>query len=178
MSDMSLPWPARQSSVGQQNWLPTKEIGSGNEGLKFPSTDKDSPGQPKPQPRSMIALTVIKEFLSIPDHPLYFEAVNGSAAIYWSGVESLHYSHLRKGAGYVSVDWGVTVFVGCYFFPNRGLDEYKAYLHGLRNNIRSCNPCPVFVLGTLKVQCAQYRDGGWRRKWLVSLTTSTLHRGS
>ncbi|CAB3240394.1 unnamed protein product [Arctia plantaginis] len=84
----------------------------------------------------------------------------------------------------MAVEWGVTVVVGCYFSPNRGLAEYEAYLHGLAICIRSYASRPVFVLGDFNAHSREWGDtrddarGETILEWAAGLDLRLLNRGS
>ncbi|CAK9813751.1 hypothetical protein ANTPLA_LOCUS7961 [Anthophora plagiata] len=95
-----------------------------------------------------VALAVAAEPYSIPDHPPWYGEAVGSVAIATGGIPGAPaVTLLESGRGYLVVEWGECVVVGCYIPPSRNLCEFEEYLGEVGSCIRRLLPRPVLVLG-------------------------------
>jgi hypothetical protein len=132
-----------------------------------------------------VAIAVVAEPYSVPAHPRWFGGEGDSVAIYWSGnSDDPHCNLLHKGLGYVVVEWGPMVVVGCYISPNCGLAAFETYLDGLANHIRAYLPRPILVLGDFNAHSREWGDarddirGETILEWAAGLDLRLLNRGS
>ncbi|XP_013142066.1 PREDICTED: uncharacterized protein LOC106106084, partial [Papilio polytes] len=132
-----------------------------------------------------VALSVLAEPYTVPDHPQWFGDLTCSVAIHWSGRERVPMcSLLHKGTGLLAIRWGALAIVGCYISPNKSLSEYKAYLDTLAACVRDCHPLPVIVLGDFNAHARAWgnpRDkpkGRTLLDWSAELDLRLLNQGS
>ncbi|CAK1598874.1 unnamed protein product [Parnassius mnemosyne] len=132
-----------------------------------------------------VALAVVAEPYAVPDHPRWFGDESGSVAIYWSGGEGAPpCALLRRGQGFVAVQWGPLAIVGCYVSPNRSLADYEAYLDEVANCIRECQPRPLIALGDFNAHTRAWgnsRDdpkGETVMVWAAGLDLRLMNQGS
>ncbi|XP_011633759.1 uncharacterized protein LOC105424946 [Pogonomyrmex barbatus] len=79
-----------------------------------------------------IGLGVAAEPYNVPDHPCWVADRLGSMAIHWRAFDaSPPASFVEAGNGFVAVEWGAIVVVGCYCPPSLSLAQFEDYLDGL-----------------------------------------------
>ncbi|XP_072933739.1 uncharacterized protein [Epargyreus clarus] len=132
-----------------------------------------------------VALAVVAEPYSVPEHPRWVGDDVQSVAVYWTGGEGdPPCSKLHSERGIVAVEWGPLAVLGCYVSPNCSLATYEEFLDRLASCVRSCLPRPVIVLGDFN---AHSRAWGNRRdtvrgratlEWAAGLDLRLLNRGS
>ena len=132
-----------------------------------------------------IALAVVAEPYRVPDHPRWFGDDGDSVAIYWGGGEGdPPCSLLERGQGFVAVQWGSLVVVGCYVSPNCTLAVFEGYLDEVRDCVRRYLPRPVIVLGDFNARSRAWGDarddirGETVLEWSAGLDLRLQNRGS
>ncbi|XP_012233133.1 uncharacterized protein [Linepithema humile] len=109
-------------------------------------------------------LGVVSEPYWIPrDHPNWFTDPTGEGvAISWRPTATPRpCSKLGAGHGFVAVEWGEWVVLGCYAPPSWKLPFFKIFLAGLGDSIRGCLPRPTLVAGDFNA---------WSTLWSSSQT--------
>ncbi|CAH2222456.1 jg24555, partial [Pararge aegeria aegeria] len=132
-----------------------------------------------------VALAVLAEPYKVPNNPRWFGSVGDSVAIYWGGGQGDPFcSILERGPGYVAVEWGPFIVIGCYISPNSGLDAYESYLDELAICIRRYLPRPMLVLGDFNAHSRVWGDkrndrrGDIIQEWAAELDLRLLNQGS
>lgn len=71
-------------------------------------------------------LGIVSEPYRTPDHPHWFGDTDGLAAVVWGATrDSSPIRALRRGKGYVLVEWGELMIVSCYISTNVDLGVFE-----------------------------------------------------
>ncbi|CAK9834318.1 Putative 115 kDa protein in type-1 retrotransposable element R1DM [Anthophora retusa] len=132
-----------------------------------------------------VALAVAAEPYSVPDHPSWFGDGAGTVAIAAGGIPGAPaVTPLESGRGYLVVEWGEYVVVGCYIPPSRHLCEFEEYLGEVGGCIRRLLPRPILVLGDFNAHATAWASprtdarGGTLLDWAAELELRLMNVGS
>lgn len=69
---------------------------------------------------------------------------------------------IRNGEGYVCVKWNELYIIGCYFSPNKTVDDFDCYLNVIYEVVNDLRNHPCIVMGDFNAR---------HRNWDSKLTT-------
>lgn len=132
-----------------------------------------------------IAIAIIAEPYFAPQHPCWTADLDMLVAIHWQPfVGPLPCIPLYQGNGFVIVECGDIVIVGCYVSPARSVADLQDFLDRLQTQMQSYRTQPVIVAGDFNSKSHLWGSATTTAKgvlladWVAQQDLRVLNRGS
>ncbi|XP_011707944.1 PREDICTED: uncharacterized protein LOC105462792 [Wasmannia auropunctata] len=107
------------------------------------------------------------------------------AAITWQGpLAAGPVTVLGRGPGFVAVRWEGIVIASCYFSPNKGIREFKAYLQMVTDTVSQYSRGPLIIMGDFNARSHLWEDthptsrGDALVTWAAALDLRLINEGT
>lgn len=132
-----------------------------------------------------VALAIVAEPYMVPTHPCCTVDNDLLVAITWQPyVGPLHCTPLYSGHGYVMVEYGEIVVVGCYLSPTATVADLERYLADVQGRLLQYRSRPIIVAGDFNCKATQWGSAVTTAKgavlvdWAASQDLWVLNRGT
>jgi hypothetical protein len=117
---------------------------------------------------------------------IYSSDKKPTVGIYWSKVKDMFgpMQLVRKGEGYACVRWNGFYIMGCYFSPNKRVNEFKRYLSEIGLVIGSLRNYPLIIMGNFNARHKNWDSNAKTRQgygqklfdWSINMELAVMNR--
>lgn len=132
-----------------------------------------------------MTVAIVAEPYLIPTHPCWLVDEDNLVAITWQlYIGPFHCAPLSRGHGYVLVEYGDMVVVGCYISPAATVEELEKYLDEVQAHLLLYRSRPCIVAGDFNCKATQWGSAVTTAKgailvdWVATQNLWVLNRGT